>query len=372
MVNTETKTALTDFNWDECVNDNKVLKLRKTTKNLNRKQNDLLALYQGRHNVENRIVPGAIITGHIKSISKRDMIIDIDYKDDVIVEHKAIDFDIISEYKPGDEIDVLIKEVKEKPFFIKGSVVDLIKSKIPEKVTEMFNNNVEIEGIVNEIIPAGFMLTLELDKVKIPAFMPNTLADVNKISDPNLLLNQKLTVMFESLEQDKGIYVVSRKKYLKTLIPNKIKKLKFGNVYEGIITGTTPYGVFIQFEECLTGMIHNANMGEPYRDHLTDIKPGTLIDFYVKEITNSEKIILTQILRDSLWDTIKKDDVLSGEVILIKPFGALIKLDYETAGLISTNTLRAYNKSLNIGEKLDVKVVDIQKGDRKIVLTFPD
>lgn len=362
--------TLESFDWESIINDNKVLKYRKTNNNLSGKQNQLLAMYEGKYNILDKVIPGTIINGVIKSLSKRDMVIDINYKDDVVVEHKVSEGIIVSEYKVGDSIDVLIKEVNERPFNIKGSVIDLIKSKVEGKIVDFFNNNQEVMATVVEIIPAGFMLSVEIDKIKIPAFMPNTLADVNKISNPNVLLNKQIVVMFETLEQDKGIYVVSRKKYLKTLIPEKLKSLRFDKVYEGVVTGTTPFGVFVQFETCLTGMVHKANINEAYREKLLDIKAGTLIDFYVKEVTNSKKIILTQILRESLWDDIKVNDILSGEVLSVKTFGALIRLDYETAGLIPTNILNKSGKTLKVGEKLDVKIVDIHKSDKKIVLDF--
>jgi len=182
--------------------------------------------------------------------------------------------------------------------------------------------------------------------------------------------------MLETLQQDKGIYVVSRRKYLKTLIPEKIKQIKKDpkdKVYTGHVTGTRNFGVFVQFEDCLTGMIHKANIREDYQDKINNIQPGTLIDFYIKDITKGgNQIILTQILKESLWDTIRVGDVIKGKVISVKPFGALIELDYETNGLIQTTYINKNNKKLVPGEHVDVIVISIIRDDRKIYLTFKD
>jgi ribosomal protein S1 len=239
-----------------------------------------------------------------------------------------------------------------------------------------FEDNVAIEAIVKEIIPAGFMLDIEIDGILIDAFMPNTLADVNKLHDVNVLVGEKILVMLETLQQDKGIYVVSRKRYLKTLIPEKIKNLKNypkDHVFTGFVTGTRDFGIFVQFEECLTGMIHKANVNQAFREKLSEIQPGTPIDFYVKDvIKGGSQIIATQTLEESLWDTVRVGDKLEGSIITVKPFGALIALDYETNGLIQTTYINKNNKVLKPDDKVNVIVISIIRDDRKIYLTFAD
>ena len=127
---------------------------------------------------------------------------------------------------------------------------------------------------VIEKISAGFLLEIELDGISLNAFMPNTLASVNKLTpyQSKELIGQRINVCLENLEQEKGVYVVSRKKYLiKYEFPKEIKKLEKNKEYTGYITGTTPFGVFVQFNGCLTGMIHKFNFHEDYREKLHEI-----------------------------------------------------------------------------------------------------
>jgi hypothetical protein len=49
----------------------------------------------------------------------------------------------------------------------------------------------------------------------------------------------------------------------------------------------------------------------------------------VKEIIK-DKIILTQILRETLWDNIKNGQIIDGRVKETKQFGVLVSLDEET------------------------------------------
>lgn len=330
-------------------------------------------MYEGACDIQ-PISKGDIVIGHVSEIKDREIVIDIGNKDNVTIDRKGSEEKICKQLKKGKKIEVLITDVKETPYVIKGSVAELVRMNVEQKMKMFFDNDVAIEGTVKEIIPAGYLIDIEIDGIVVDAFMPNTLADVNKMHDTNILLNSKIMIMLETLQQDKGIYVVSRKKYLKTLIPDKIKQLKKqpkDKVYTGHVTGTRDFGIFVQFEDCLTGMIHKANIREDYRDKINTIQPGTLIDFYIKDIIKGgEQIILTQILKESLWDTIRVGDNLQGKVISVKPFGALIELDFDTNGLIQTTYINKNNKKLSEGETVDVVVISIIRDDRKIYLTF--
>ena len=318
-----------------------------------------------------------VVTGVITSITEKEIFVDFGYKDCIYVD-KPRKSNFSTELKIGDSIDVLITKVSDNPFLIRGSITELIKQNVHNKMKNYFENSLPLTSTVKSMIPAGYMMDIHMDNITVDAFMPNTLADVNKLSDSNSILGSTFEVMLETLQQEKGVYVVSRRKYLQSLIPEEIKKLKYGEVYKGEVTGTTPFGVFVQFSAtpdgptCLTGMVHKANIDESWHDRWHQIVPGMVIEFYVKEVIKNFKIILTQILKESLWDTIKVGKVMSGKIRDIKNFGALIELDGETTGLIQTAYINKYNKKLNVGDELKVKVISLIRDDRKIYLNFAD
>lgn len=323
---------------------------------------------------------GQVVTGKIVKIDKKQIIVDINYKDYVYVDINSSDTPYISELQKTDEISVIITEIKNTPYIIKGSVSDLMKMKVTDLMKEHFLNKKPFKALVKEIIPAGFMLDMYVEGSVIPAFMPNTLADVNKLYNPTILLDEVIDVLLESLQQDKGIYVVNRKAYLLTLLYNNVEKIKKNPKdykYEGFVTGTTPFGIFVQFNDCLTGMIHKYNIHEQNQHLIAGIEPGTRIQFYIKDILKGGKhIILTQILKDSLWDTIEIDNKFTGKIVALKqdskPYGALVELDHETIGLIQNTFIVKNNKNLKIGDNIDVRVISLYKEDRKIYLTFAD
>lgn len=336
---------------------------------------EMLEMMNAIHNMPNLDIlkVGSVITGEIEKISKKEIIVNISYKDSIFIDNKSADLKIIENLKIGDQIDVMITDINDNPYQIKGSITELVKMKVATKLKESYNGDTAIIAKVTDMIPAGFMLDIEMDRITINAFMPNTLAGVNRLTEENSkdLVGQKLYVMLESLQQEKGVYVVSRKKFLQSLIPDEVKKLKKGEKYEGVVTGTKDFGVFVEFNKCLTGMIHKVNMLPEYQLQLDKIPAGTIIEFYVRDILKGNKLILTQVLRKSLWDTIKVGQIREATVTGIKSFGVLVALDDETSGLIQNTYLKS-GKTLNNGDKIQVKVVSVIKDDRKIYLSLPD
>jgi len=349
-------------------NDREIIKVKGDLSNLTEDYQNLYRMMEKTFLDLREVREGEIIKGVIVSIDDTEITVDFGYKDYIYVDTPK--GKLVIGLEPGSQIDVLITSIQDDPFLIRGSITELIKMNVHNKLKTYYEERLSLVAKVKELIPAGYMLDIYMDNVTIDAFMPNTLADVNKLANPESIIGETLNVMLETLQQEKGVYVVSRRKYLKTLIPEEIKKLKNDVVYAGEVTGTTPFGVFVQFNNCLTGMIHKMNINTEWQDRWHQILPGMAIDFYVKEITKSQKIILTQSLKESLWDKIKVGKILSGKVIDVKNFGALISLDYETMGLIQTTYLVKNNAKLTKGDQVKVKVISVIKDDRKIYLNL--
>jgi len=391
MIEEKLKSMPFDDMYEKLKNENKVFKStnKKFISSLSKEYQYFLSKLEGTTDNYKEIDEGKIVSGNIVGINDKDIIIDINFKDNVFVEKRTIKQAMLDDMKIGNPIDVMISEIRDNPYYIKGSITDILKMNISNIVKDGFNEDVFFYATVLESQPAGYKLELDVEGQLVDAFMPNTLAGVNKLHDPESIVGQRFEVMIETLEQDKGVYVVNRKKYLESLIPNKIKQLRkeWGKdktrVYEGHITGTTPFGAFVEFLTCLTGMIYRQNVNIEWQndEKWATLKPGMNVNFYVKDIIpRKNKIILTQILRESLWDKIRIDeggkpyfhgvDNIIGKVAVIKPFGALVQLDDETSGLIPSTYLLKNKINLKVGQKVEVTVNSIIRDERKINLSY--
>jgi len=323
------------------------------------------------------IIPskGDIVSGVYKGISSDQYVFSVKgFKDDVRVENRPSESKYLKNIEIGEMVDVLVSKIDNSNFFIKGSVSELYESRAHENLKSL-EEGTSVVATIKSSSPAGYVIDITHGGVTLPGFMPNTLAGINKLHNPESIVGQKMEVMIESYSDSEGTYILSRRKYLQTLIPEEISKLEYGTIYEGHVTGTTPFGVFVEFNECLTGMIHKANLNVDWQHRISDIQPGFKVEFYIKEVMkekgNKFKIILTQILRETIWDSIKNGQIIEGIVKDTKPFGTLVNLDEETVGLIHTSELEKFGKKITNGQSLKVKVLSVDRSTRKIFLTTP-
>jgi ribosomal protein S1 len=325
---------------------------------------DLMNLYNSKE-VKNPIV-GNLYPSTFVGISQGYFNFDSGFKDFIRVENKNSESSYLKNIKVGDVVDVLVTNINEKNFLIEGSFQELYENRARINITSL-EEGTDLIGYVKESTPAGYSMDIEYDGIILPGFMPNTLAGINRLHNPESIVGTKMEVMVESYSSEEGTYIVNRRKYLQKLIPKTIKELEYNRVYNGHVTGTTDFGIFVEFNNCLTGMVHKSNINPEYIDKFNLITPGLPIEFYIKEILK-DKIILTQVLKESLWDSIKVGQKISGVVKDIKSFGALISLDGETNGLIHTSELNKTPHKISIGQEVDVKIIAMDRMSRKIFL----
>jgi ribosomal protein S1 len=333
----------------------------------NKKSPELLKLYES---LDIRLPEkGKVVSAKYTGKTNESFLFEVGgFKDYVRVDDKISESKYLKYTNIGDTIDVLISDINETVYLIKGSISSLYESRAHENLKSLKEGE-SVTAFIKSINPAGYEIEIFHSGVTLPGFMPNTLAGINKLVDSNSIVGQTFQVMIESYSEQEGTYIVSRRRYLQTLIPEAVKQLTQETVYNGHVTGTAPFGVFVEFNECLTGMIHKANVHPDWQEKLNEIKPGFEIEFYVKEIVK-DKIILTQILRETLWDNIKNGQVLDGVVKDTKQFGTLISLDSETVGLIHTSEMDKLGRKFTAGQQLKVKVLSIDRTSRKIFLTI--
>ena len=345
-------------------------------KNKNRKVNKTLSdLYDSIEiNVPEK---GIVVSSTYVGKSNEQFLFEVSgYKDFIRVDLRSNEEKYLKNAELGDVIDVFITEINNNHFMIKGSIAALYETRAHQNLKALVEGEF-VNITVKSTNPAGYDVEIYHGGVTLPGFMPNTLSGINKLFDPNSIVGDNFDVSIESYSEHEGTYIVSRRKYLQTLIPDAIKELNHQAVYTGHVTGTAPFGVFVEFNDCLTGMIHKANVHPDWQEKLGDIKPGFEIDFYIKEIVKDakgdptrDKIILTQILRETLWDTIKNGQTLSGKVRDTKQFGTLVNLDDETVGLIHISELDKIGKKFTPDQEITVKVLSVDRSTRKIFLTI--
>jgi small subunit ribosomal protein S1 len=177
---------------------------------------------------------------------------------------------------------------------------------------------------------------------------------------------------------------------LKQLVDNPWEtipeKYKVGDIVKGNIVSIMNYGIFIEIEKGIEGLIHISEISWTKNvQNLQDTyKVGDSIESKVLFVDAKEQKISLGIkqLSDDPWKTItdhvKIGDKKSGTVNKVTKFGAFVSLTDELEGFVRTTDFHwTKNPShpkefVNEGETLEYTVLDILEKERKVLLSVKD
>ena len=383
---------LEEFDWDahqaSCPSrSRKINKGLKNTGNYNVYSHepyaqDLLDLFNGYEEAkpaQMKVEVGEIYSGTIYSINEEWVAVDIGYRENVYVNVLKEEISVRGLFVPDAEVKIQVLQMGGGRGFVLGSISAGIKSAVVKEIMESIKDGATgYMGTVSQMIPGGgYIVTVQ----GVECFMPGSLAGINKLADFESIVGGNMYVVPVSFSEKRGTIVVSHREYLKAMIPSKIEALKENLTQDltGKVTGSAKYGVFVEFDECLTGMIHvNDLTPELLKAHRArEIKPGDDINFKIKEVVSNEKIILTQIdakpvvdLWDGITDRIKTPSEIVGTVRAVKDYGIFVDIEKGVAGLLHISEIEDVIdlETIKPGDNITVQVTRIDPDSRKIFL----
>ena len=326
--------------------------------------------------IKPKIHEGEIHEGVIYGIDHNYITVDIGYRELVYVNFGK-ESEEVQQSSVGDETAVLITDTKGT---LTGTITGGIKHKTFTDLRDAIDEGrtAWIGLVKNMIDKGGYVVRVQ----GIDCFMPGSLAGINKLSDFSSIVGEEIYVVPVSFSADRGTIVVSHRKYLQALIPSEIEKLKqtIEEEKEGFVTGTAKYGVFVEFNQCLTGMIHNNDLDEATltKFKAREIKPGDPIKFKVKDIISNNKITLTQkdVVEINPWINITKrytiPSVVEAVVKSRKDYGLFINIEDGVTGLLHISEIGEETMSVfNPGDKITVQITRIDEATMKVFLKMP-
>lgn len=311
---------------------------------------------------------GQIVQGKVDKISEKYIIVDL--------MGQTVYLDYNKEQKffarqgahpvPGMDVSVMITDAANNT----GSVEKAFGIMLKQELIESINSNATAYQVtVTGINDGGFIVDLN----GLSCFMPGSLAAANKINDFESMLGKDVYVMVENYLEKSDMFVVSVKKYIKHILPSKIKEFSYTDSYKGHVTGVTKYGVFVEWGEIFTGLLHESEIEGEW----SSIKAGDEIEFFIKEIRENNRIILSQkganpevVAYIDFKDRFEGEVFDEGEIKDIKPFGVFIKMG-DVTGMMTPKEFRKYPRLVE-GDIIDVFIKEVDPSLRKVYLRQPE
>ena len=342
-------------------------------------------LAQKRAEVLSTLEVGQLIKGVVKNITAFGAFVDLGgvdgllHKTDMAWKRIHHPSDVVS---VGEEIEVQVIGINPE-----NEKISLgLKQKSPDpwgNIEEKYPIGSTVRGVVVNIVNYGAFLQLEegvegLIHVSEMAWTRRNVA-------PSRIVNKGdeiEAVVLEISRDDKRISLG-----LKQLQQNPWELLEerapVGSKITGRVRNLTNFGVFVEIEPGIDGLIHTSDLSWTKRGAAANeaLKEGNEIEVVVLQIDAAERRVslgLKQTQPDP-WEGVpekyKVGAVVRGTIVNLTSFGAFTKLEEGIEGLIHISELadRRIEKPeevVSVGDELDLKVINLFPKERRIGLSL--
>ncbi|MBE6635294.1 MAG: 4-hydroxy-3-methylbut-2-enyl diphosphate reductase [Ruminococcaceae bacterium] len=284
-------------------------------------------------------------------------------------------------FKVGDEVAVFVIRVDDRAGLatVSKKRVDADNSWVVLK--DAYDNGEVLEGLVVSANKGGVVVSALNNSVFVPA------------SQTGVARGGDLTTLVGTTQRIKLIeFDVAKKKALGSikvvLVAEKQAKeeavwatLAVGNRYVGTVKNLTAYGAFVDIGG-VDGMVHNSELSWKKIKHPSQVvSVGQEIEVFIKELDTEKKRISLGYKTEEMdvWAQFVKahevGEILPAKIVSITPFGAFAEVSEDVDGLIhisaiSTKRINSPADVLNIGDVVDVKIINIDNENRKLSLSI--
>ena len=284
------------------------------------------------------------------------------------------------EIKVGDKVEVVIEEIEDGEGRTKLSRQKAKNEKTWQKLIDAMNNDEIVNGFIQTRVKGGFTVLVD----QINAFLPGSLVDVRPVRDTQYLEGSMSEFKVVKAEKKTNNIVLSRKAAIQgTAVENKndlISKINEGDILEGVVKNLTDYGAFVDLGG-IDGLLHITDISWKKVKHPSDFL-SLAQNIEVKVIgLDREKFRVSlglKQLQDDPWENIIKKYEIGMKVLCqisnITDYGLFAEIEEEMEGLVHISEIDWTNnnpnpyKVANVGEQIEVMILDIDNDKRRVSL----
>ena len=326
------------------------------------------------------VKPGGVVKGRVVGITATHVLIDVGYKSEGQTPiQEFTDRQGNLQVKVGDEVDVYFDSSEGENGGIVLSRQRAENMKVWEDIEKSFNEGTGIEGRIIGKVKGGFKVD-----VGVMGFLPGSHVDVRPSRNLDKFLGTTDRFAVLKFNRARGNVVLSRRALLEKerdgLKLDILKILEEGVILEGTVKNITGYGAFVDLGG-IDGILHISDMSWGRISHPSEVvHVGDKIKVVVLKFdAEKERISLgMKQLTPDPWNTVASKypagSRVQGKVISIMDYGAFVELESGIEGLIHisemswSRKIAHPSKILQVGQQVDVVVLNVDPGHRRISL----
>ena len=332
------------------------------------------------------IYVGDIVEGEVISVSQNEVLVNIGYITDGVIKKNEVcsdDEDLKNILKPGDKVDVCVVKINDGEGNVLLSKKKADSVKAWDTLKDAFKNETILEAKVDEVVKGGVVSYIN----GIRAFIPASQISASFVKDVKVFLGKTLKVKVIEFDAKKNKVVLSAKEVELEERENKKQKvlasLKNGEKRSGVVRRLAKFGAFVDLGG-VDGLIHNSDLSWERVNNPSDVvKVGDKVEVYVLDFDkDTGKIALSlKNVEEDPWNNVsskfKVNDVVEGKVVKLLDFGAFVEILGGVEGLVHITEITDENIAkpsdvLKKGDKVKVKILEINENDKRIALSIKD
>ena len=339
---------------------------------------DFSKLFEEYEKDTQQLVEGGVVKGVVVGISDKGVAVDIGAKSVGFID--IMEFKRDGEIEEGDVVDVFLERLENK----KGELI------ISRDNARRFNNwhflkncledKTIIEGKIIGRVKGGYAVDINA----IICFLPRSQVDTMLLADDSFLINKFEKLQVLKIDEVRGNIVVSRRAVLESqrnIEKDKVlSTIKVGDAIDGIVKNITDYGAFVDFGS-FDGLLHLTDISWCRIKHPSEmLKIGQEVKVQVikyDEATKRVSLGMKQ-LQQNPWESIAQrynvGSTLKGKVTNITSYGAFVEIEQGIEGLVHVSEMSwlknnsSPNKFINVGQEVEVMVLDVNSQNHRISL----
>ncbi len=326
------------------------------------------------------VKPGGVVKGRVVGITSTHVLIDVGYKSEgQIPLQEFTDRHGNVQVKVGDDVDVYFDSSEGENGGIVLSRQRAENMKIWEDIEKAFNEGNGIEGHILGKVKGGFKVD-----VGVPGFLPGSHVDIRPSRNLDKFIGTTDRFAILKYNRARGNVVLSRRALLEkerdSLKQEILKILEEGVILEGTVKNITGYGAFVDLGG-IDGILHISDMSWGRINHPSEVvQVGEKVKVVVLKFDPEKERISLGIkqLSPDPWHTVAEKypagTRVQGKVISLMDYGAFVELESGIEGLIHisemswTKKIAHPSKILQVGQTVDVVVLNVDPGHRRISL----
>ena len=366
MENFKNVAPLADFDWESFESGNVAGE---------KSVEELTAAYE---TTLGRVSENEVVDGVVKAINKREVVVNIGYKSDGII--NASEFRYNPELAVGDTVEVYVESLEG----VKGQLILSHNKARASKSWDRVNAALESKEIVKGYIKCRTKGGMIVDVFGIEAFLPGSQIDVKPIRDYDAYVGQTEDFKIVKINQEFKNVVVSHKALIEAELEAQkqeiISKLQKGQVLEGTVKNITSYGVFIDLGG-VDGLVHITDLSwGRVNDPKEIVELDQKLNVVILDFDEAKKRIalglkqLTPHPWDALSEELKVGDKVTGKVVVMADYGAFVEIATGVEGLIHVSEmswsqhLRSAQDFLKVGDDVEAVILTLDRNERKMSL----